>query len=314
MAEFNKRSCAQNSEANTGRPDNACDLKMGNPRILYITGSRVEIPLAGLTNDSFLEQVARREIYVIQNVDSHTNAPEGAVTNTSNTGKTTKGRDGLMSQTFNIDSSHANYNEILKLNDRSQGVWNLVVADDANALWGTKVGNASEGEAVNLRGVNLSYFNAEISSPDGGVTEQLTITVQYDSLKEFEGQSPLYNETHGLDLRELNGVIPANLEVPVAPSASDVTIRVAVAYAGDNDTAIPGLLPANFRVTEGSNTIVPSAVSQVAGQPLLYDLTVPAVISGQSYSISLFDSVNNINVIKDDLDLYTSNIAVTEVA
>ena len=106
----------------------------------------------------------------------------------------------------------------------------------------------------------------------------------------------------------VNGV---NLEITTVPSDTDTTLEVSAKLSSDNDTAVEGLVLADFLLTQdGVTDTITNVAENSAGN---YTLTMTtAATTGMVIFVDLFDSSGNNDVVDSGNVLYRSDDGATE--
>lgn len=195
------------------------------------------------------------------------------------------------------------------------GRWDVIMFDeDGNQLHVTNTGGGIRGFRTGRFSVSPIQFKNGTNSLKTQLTIQFTKAVNFNKDVGFVGANDLT-----FNPEEIDGVNQARLTVPSAPTNSDTTIVVKTVLDKDGSTFVTGLVPTSFLVRNqaGSTIAVSAAVPDVSAKT--YALTVPAVSTGEVYTISLYDSANSRGVISvgsqpDDILYKAKDVMTTVVA
>ena len=208
---------------------------------------------------------------------------------------------GLPKYKLVFEEGHEFYRELAKLT--SFKAFDIMIGDEEGS-W--KMAIDSDG---NYSGFDAGQVLAELTQEKelGGESESKALIVQFLDRDQWDKDYKIFGaEELGWKPEEIQGVNGVELAFNAVPADADVIIDVSAVLNGDRNYLIEGLVQADFIITVAGVVAVISVFAE--GTPGNYQLTIPAVTTGQIVTVDLFDSSLNSNIILNSDILYRSEV------
>lgn len=155
--------------------------------------------------------------------------------------------------------------------------WNVALYD----VSGNKIMTQTKAGAVKGFAVKMFYVGT-YKGKEGNNPSVQTIMLQFADYREFDRMVWITGEELDFDQADIDGINGVN--ITLNPLVSGATSLVFKAKLQDRTHDVDGLLVTDFEVKKDGVVIVPSAITFADG---LYTATVPAVVSGEVYTVAL---------------------------
>ena len=190
----------------------------------------------------------------------------------------------------------------------SFGAYDIIIVDEAGSFLMT------ENKSGLAKGFKAGLFSPEKRKfNDATVATTKMLTFQLLDRGEFDDRL-VWLDASELDFSpdEVDGINDITASYNVAPSDTDTTVIVDLVSAADSQTALEGLVDADFLVTVDGVTTATTWVES-ATVPGRYTGTLAALATNEVVIVQLYDSSANKNVIIKDDCLYRSNALTATV-
>lgn len=265
--------------------------------ILTRKGWKMNIATDTLDQDKIDELIQNGDWIILPDHQSIEDASEATVYETTDSGYMIYVRDGLaqfLAQYAKGVCFHKAAHSI------SRGNYDVLFVDLDNEgegrIWGEETPDGY------FKGLDLNLANAEnFILPTGSTSSKTPFRLQL-SQKGTKALNTRFNfaKSEDVDLASIDGVRDVVLE-PVSSTGTSVSLKVLGAC--DKTTSIVGLDASDFRVVNSAGAVqTPTAVSYANG---VYTITG---LTAGTYSISLYDSAANSEIIVQDGAYYASNV------
>ena len=293
---------ACSSTVSGGTGSYGCPFKFQLPDGMILVKKGFYIPAAtDVTKAYMLELVQAGTIVPLLDAFNFEPINEDDVLETSNTGVNSLARKGLTSLRFTYKKG-IQYEKALEAL-QSSGVFDVWVVDKDGNILGVEKNDGFGGFNGGLVLPKAKMWN------DGSVSEGKSIEVQLTQPGEFKFMT--WIEASQLDFfipTEVDGInsvqmsfADANGAVP--PADTDTTLKVKV-FANDGVTPISGLVTGDF----SSSETISGVVEDSSGY---YTLTVPAISTGDSVMVKLYDVADSYNSVNINDILFSGTVSAT---
>jgi len=285
------------STANTGKL--GCLQVFGTPLSVILTKKGYVIPKETDFTLAWLEtEVQNGNLIPLMEASAFEDLSAEDAFSTNAAGVERLNLQGLPKYKFMFEEGHEFYRQLSKLTSfKSKGA--ILIDDAGRWLFGVD----ASGDYV---GLTMGQINAEIrkTKVQGGDAESKSVTMQFlDRLQ--------WDLNYGIAERDSLGVSPSDVPVvngvntafTAIPADTDLTIDISVLLASDNSSAVEGLVIGNFLVKKNGVTVTHTLVTEPSAGN--YQITVPAVVAGEIYTVELVDG--NYDIVISENVLYRAD-------
>lgn len=244
-----------------------------------------------------LEQ-AKGNLIILKGVKSFTDNSSEDVIETLEDGTEQIANLGMYKFTATFINGLAFHAALHSLN--SFGSYDITFVDRDGNILGTK---ASDGS---LKGFSVGMLQGgRLAFPTDTVGQKESITFQFLTRKELDTNYIYVQQAqlNGFEPQNLDGVNEVVLEGAIPGNAA--TTWVVTAKNKQNQSAFVGGLTGDFQLKRNGVVESQTVVESPSGT---YTFTVAAIGAGETWTVSLYDTANTRAVIKQDTDLYKSNV------
>lgn len=293
-----KKACSGVAAANTGKL--GCLSLFGTPTHLLAIAKGEKISANTIFNLDFLKQQIQKGIIIpLINASAFedVSAEDSYSTNTS--GIKRLNLKGLPEYKLMFEEGHEFYRELAKLEGYKN--FDYIIGDD-EGNWMMVVTSDND-----YKGFTAGHTTPELTKRKqrGGDAESKSLLVQFLERLEWDRN---YAIVHASELEFVPTEIPAvngvQLDFMAVPTDGATTFQVRALLSSDNNTPVEGLLIDNFVIKVDGSTAVATVTSVSAG---VYEFTLPALSTGETVVVDLWDGSLNVNVTESNDVLYRSD-------
>lgn len=308
---IDKLSCSLADVLGTGL--RGCDFNFENLESLALLPSGTTIPATATYDRDYIRDLQRegKWIPIVKVYSAAWQTSEDEIETSESKGLESVTRKGL----YKLEVMFRNglYQQKVLNSLSGNGRWDVIMFDeDGNQLHVTTSSNGIRGFSTGRFSVSPIEFKSGTNSMKTKLIMQFTKTSQFNSDIGFIGTSDLpFNPD------EAEGVNQARLSF-VAPTSGATSIALKTVLDKDGSTFIGGLDTANFVVkVDGSTLSSPAFVADPTNNS--YNITVPALNTGEVVEISMYDtsatrSVIQVGTSPDDILYQAKDVSNTVVA
>jgi len=287
------------SQANTGKL--GCLQAFGTPLSAILTKSGFVIPKETELTIAYLEtEVQNGNLIPVMDASSFEDVSGEDAYSTNAAGVERLNLQGLPKYKLMFEEGHEFYRQMSKLTSyKSKGA--ILIDDAGRWLFGVN----ADGDYV---GLSLGQVTAEMrkTKVQGGDAESKALSMQFIDRYQWDWSYGIVERVElGFGPSEVPTINGAKLDFAAVPASTETEVSVSVVLSADGNSPVEGLVAADFLVTTGGASQIPSVATE--GVPGTYALTVTALAVG-ALLVDLFDSSENLDVIINENVLYRSDV------